>query len=597
MFTTKQKSLITNKNVGKSKTSANAKASGGIEAARVISSDNPFVNFGISKHFETRSGNGALKFSTSGNLFVDQFGNIAKYKSPRSFSDISKDMNTLWACDQELTVKFVLYLRMITRQDTYPDGTKTKTTQRGAGLKHEGIVRMIWLAVNAPETFARNLGLFITVGSWNDLIKMLSYDVQYNGWAGRMLDWEFIGNAIMAGLENPNTTNLVRKYLPQIKANSKCNTLEAEADNVIAKWICSLIFGAKNEDNGSSYKQYRKLKTTGNAHQWQQLISQSKHNLVNFDTVAGRALALLVSGKYLKNHKLEDKYSAWIESKPVAKFTGYPYELAQMVVPGIKQYQKSTINAQFNQLVEVAKKGLTDGGLRPISVLDCSGSMSSPMYIGNGQVGKLKSIEVAFSSAIFFNEMMNQKSPFYNTYLQFSSQTSMCKFIGQNFVDKYLTSPRNGWGGTNFQTVFDFFVDFKRRNPNVDESLIPNFIVIFSDGEFNSVAHAGNFTTNIEAGRAKLAQYYSKEFCENFGLCFIDLPNTFYSNRPATKFETFGNSKNTFYFSGFDLSPLGFLFGVEGQRNKETGEIVIPKTAEELFMAAMDQEVLNQVTV
>ena len=595
MFTTKQKNLISNKNVRTSKTSA--KADGGIMSGRIVTNDNPFLNFGFGKVAETKSGNGALKYSTSGNLFVDQFGAVAKYKSPRTFSDISADMNKLWACDQELTVKFVLYLRMITRQDQLPDGSKTKTTQRGAGLKHEGIVRMVWLAVNAPDVFASNLGLFITVGSWNDLIKMLSYDVQYNGWAGRILDWNFMGNVILAGLENPNTTNLIRKYLPQIKANAKCHTLEAQADNVIAKWICSLIFGTKTDETGTTYKEYRRLKTSGTAHQWQQLISQSKHNLVDFNTVAGRALALMVSGKYLKNHKLETKYTAWIETKPVAKFTGFPYELAQMAAPGIKQYQKSTINAQFNQLVEVAKKGLVDGGIRPISVLDCSGSMGSPMYIGSGQVGKLKSIEVAFSSAIFFNEMMNQKSPFYNTYLQFSNQTSMCKFIGHNFVDKYLTSPRNGWGGTNFQTVFDFFVDFKRRNPTIDEALIPNFITIFSDGEFNGVAHAGNFTTNIEAGRAKLAQYYSKEFCENFGLCFIDLPNTFYSNRPATKFETFGNCKNVFYFSGYDLSPLGFLFGVEGQRNKETGEIVVPKTAEELFMAAMNQEVLNMVTV
>lgn len=597
MFTTKQKSLITDKNVGKSKTSANAKASGGIEAARIIPSDNPFVNFGIGKHFETKSGNGALKFSTSGNLFVDQFGSVAKYKSPRSFSDISKDMNILWACDQELTVKFVLYLRMITRQDSYPDGTKTKTTQRGAGLKHEGIVRMIWLSVNAPETFAKNLGLFIIAGSWNDIIKMLSYDVQYNGWAGRILDWEFIGNAILAGLENPNTTNLVRKYLPQIKANSKCNTLEAEADNVIAKWICSLIFGTKNEDSGSSYKQYRKLKTSGTAHQWQQLISQSKHNLVNFDTVAGRALALLVSGKYLKNHNLEAKYSAWIESKPVAKFTGYPYELAQMTNNTLKPYQKNTINAQFNQLVEVAKKGLTDGGLRPISVIDFSGSMSERMYIGNGKVGKLKSIEVAFSSAIFFNEMMDKKSPFYDSYLGFSNRTVMGRFYGANFVDKYTRSNKLSCGGTNFESVFDFFADFKRQNPNIDESLIPNFIVIFSDGEFNRPTHSSGFKTNIEAGRAKLANYYSKEFCENFGLCFVDLPNTFYSHKPQTKFETFGNCKNVFYFSGYDLSPLGFLFGVEGQRNAETGEIIVPKTAEELFLAAMNQEILNQVTV
>ena len=426
---------------------------------------------------------------------------------------------------------------------------------------------------------------------------MLSYDVQYNGWKNRLLDWDFLGNVILAGLENENTCNLVKKYLPQIKANSKCKTIEAQADNVIAKWICSRLFGTKTENAGVTYKSYRELKKSGTAHQWQQLISQGNHMLVDFDSVHGRALASMVSGKYLKNHGLEDKYQTWISSKPVAKFTGFPYELAQATAKIKQKYQKDTINAQFNTLVEVAKKGLTGAGLRPISVLDCSGSMDSPMYIGNGQVGKLRSIEVAFSSAIFFNEMMLKNSPFYDTYLSFHNQTEMNRFSGKNFVDKYTTSRRDGWGGTNFQSVFDFFVDFKRKNPSVDENLIPNFIVCFSDGEFNGVSGAGNTITNIEAGRRKLAQVFSKEYCENFGVCFVDLPNTFNYRKPEPKFETFGNCKNTFYFSGYDLSPLGFLFGVEGKFNEETGEVIVPKTAEELFYSSMDQELLNLVVI
>jgi hypothetical protein len=44
------------------------------------------------------------------------------------------------------------------------------------------------------------------------------------------------------------------------------------------------------------------------------------------------------------------------------------------------------------------------------------------MYIGSGKIGKLKSIEVAFSSAIFFNEMMDKNSPFYDVYLNIYQQ-------------------------------------------------------------------------------------------------------------------------------------------------------------------------------
>lgn len=58
---------------------------------------------------------------------------------------------------------------MITRVTQLFDGSKTSESMRGQGLKHEGIFRMIWIAINAPDTFWKNIGLFISI----DLGKML----------------------------------------------------------------------------------------------------------------------------------------------------------------------------------------------------------------------------------------------------------------------------------------------------------------------------------------------------------------------------------------------------------------------------------------
>jgi hypothetical protein len=559
--------------------------------ATVRPAKNAFVQAGLKTSAQTLSGNGALKYTTTGDAFVDEFGTAGRFKAPRDYKDVDASMRKLWSENRVDAVKFAFYLRMVTRQVVFPDGTKTEETQRGQGLKHEGIYRVMWLAINQPKVFWNNVHLFISVGGWKDIITMLSYDLQYNGWKDRKLDWDKMGKLVVAGLENPKTTNLVRKYLPQIKANSYCKTLESQADNMIAKWICSLMFGGKPDaNNASTYKKYRKLKSSGTAHQWQQAISQGQILNINFDTVHGRALALLVSGKFLKNNKLEDKYAKWISNKPVAKFTGYVHELAEMVKPGIKQYQIDTINAQFNQLVAVAMVGLVAQGIRPISAVDTSGSMDSPMYIGSGQVGKLRSIQIAFSSTLFFDEMILKGSPFKNSYLCFSSRTSLHQFSGTGFVERYNNiMSRRGGGGTNFESVFQFFADFKRNNPSVPESEIPNFVVCWSDGEFNRVSTG--LKSNVDRGRQILqAAGYSKDFYTNFGLGFIELPNTFYSHKPTPKFETFGDVKNVFYFSGHDLSPLAFLFGV----GKSKG---LPTTASELFQAAMDQEVLNLLEV
>lgn len=108
-------------------------------------------------------------------------------------------------------------------------------------------------------------------------------------------------------------------------------------------------------------------------------------------------------------------------------------------------------------------------------------------------------------------------------------------------------------------------------------------------GEFNRASTG--IQTNVQRGRDILmAAGYSKEFYSNFGLGFIDLPNTFYSHKPTPKFETFGDVKNVFYFSGHDLSPLAFLFGAGSSKG-------LPSTAQELFEVAMDQEVLNLLEV
>lgn len=320
-------------------------------------SGNAFVTAGLKKSSETLSGNGALKYSTTGNAFVDQFGVLGSYKAPRSFDQITADCEKLWATNPLMTVAFIFYIRMITRVVNLFNGVSTKASQKGAELKHEGIFRMIWLHMKAPDTFWKNITLFISIGSWKDIITMLSYDLQYNGWAGKKLDWKQFGDLLLSGLDNPNTSELLKKYLPQIKSNSQCKTLESQADNLISKWICSLLFGTKNEESGSTYKKYRKLKVSGTAHEWQQLISQRQYTKIEFNKIHGRALSLLVRSKFLDTSKLRDKYTAWV-TKPETevKYTGFVHELFSVCrsyknVISIPIAEKETINKQFKTLV------------------------------------------------------------------------------------------------------------------------------------------------------------------------------------------------------------------------------------------------------
>ena len=548
--------------------------------------DNPFLKTGMKKSVTTNKlGNGATKLTTTGSDFVDDFGKVTNYKAPRSFEEISKTVSLQWSQNPFLTICMIFYIRMITRVISLWDGTKTSETQRGQGLKHEGIFRMIWVAINAPDTFWKNIVLFISIGSWKDIITMLSYDLQYNGWEGRKLDWEKLVKLMLAGIENPNYSELIKKYLPQIKANSQCTTLEAQADNLIGKWICSLLFGTKGEESGTTYKRYRLLKSKGTAHQWQQLISQGKHNLINFDTVHGRALSKMVSSKYLANQGLTEKYSKWIASKPVAKYTGYVYELftplginTHMSAKNLKEHEKATINKQFLNLVEVAKNGMNKEDSGFIGVLDTSGSMTS-LVPGT----KVSAYSVGKSLTLFMSYLLEGR--FNNCYLEFSNQTIMKQWRGDNPIDQLCNDNSSIIADTNFLSVANHFGKILKEG--VSESEFPKGIVCFSDGCFNSTHDNKSNFNNL---KSRLLQFgFSRNYVNNFKVILWDIPNSAYG-KSQTAFEDFADTPNLFHISGLDASALAFITGTKNMTS-------IPKNSDELMQAALGQEIMKMIEV
>ena len=490
-------------------------------------------------------------------------------------------MSLLWDQNPRLTISFVIYLRLITRTVKFPDGTRTSTTQRGQGLKHESIMRMIWLAVNHPEEFWNNVNLFVSAGSWKDIVTMLSYDLQYNGWEGRVLNWKDFTSLILAGLENPETSELVKKYLPQIKSRSKCKTVAVQADTIIGKYLCSAIFD-DIENKVESYAKYRKLKVSGTAHVWQQLISQGRFMEIDFDTVHGRALAQMVSGQFLKNNGLEETFEKWMASKPVAKYTGYVYELMQPVKSGysnnvLRSYQEDAINKQFLGLIETAKKGMT--GENPfITVVDTSSSMTG-LVPGT----KVSAYDVAKSMALYFSYLL--KGPFHNHWMEFNHNCILKKWIGDTPVKKLQNDHSEAYGSTDFESVARTFVEV--RQSGVKEKDFPGGILCLSDGCFNyNHSNKGNYKL---FKKILLKGGFSKEFVDKFKIVLWDMPNGYYVDRGA-KFEEFADCPGMFHISGLDGSIVAFLMGTEYNPT-------VPKNSDELFLAAMNQEIMDRIVI
>lgn len=536
----------------------------------------------------TFSGNGSLKYSTSGNPFVDDFMMIASYRNPRPIKEVFETMRTLWSIDPITALKESVYLRLITRDTKLFEGTKLKV-QKGQGLRAEFFSRMMWLAVYHPNTFKKNLPLFVAAGSWDDIFEMLRIDLSYEHDGNkykRALDWKFISNFIINGLNDENQSELVKKYLPNIKAAKFCTTKRSQCNNYIAKYLAKLLFYKKNEDGTETskefmYTSYSKLKSSGTAHEWQKLISQGKFEELSFDNIPGRALSLLANTQFLVNQGLEEKFTEWILSKNTAKFTGFVYEL--FTKPATKDFQKALVNKQFEGLLETAKSEGTSKE-RFLCCLDTSGSMESSCY----GLPNTTSLNVAKSLALYFSYFLDDQ--FQNSFLEFSNKVTMRKWEGETPYDKFWNTWGKGWGNTNFIGIAEFFTDIKKLG--VPEEVFPTGVICISDGEFDICGD--NTKTNFEQFLELLRQAeFSEEFVNNFKIVLWDIPNTFYSSKPEPKFESSADAPNFFYISGFDPAGITFLLGKTPEDKKEEA----PKTAEELFRAAMNQELLNLLRI
>jgi hypothetical protein len=562
--------------------------------------ENNFVKEGLKLSAETVSGNGAKKYSTSNDAFVDNFSMIANFKAPRDYAEVSKDMYKLWSINPKKCLQLAVYIRLITRetQIVLPNETITLDVQRGQGLKNEGIMRMLWLAMHHKPTFMANMPYFIAAGSWKDVFEMMSLDLQYHGWEGRKLDWNFMRKVILAGLANGHTSELVKKYLPTIRSMKECKTVDSQARTIIGQYLASCIYGKKKDkkadketaDSRAAQRRYRKLKQSGTAHTWQQLISQKKLLELDFNTIHGRALSLLVGSKFLKNQGLVEKYSKWISGRKVAKYTGFVFELFQPLGDSyrtnrLEEYREQTINAQFNGLVETGRQNLNQNS-KLLVVRDISGSMTFEAVGTN-----MSSYAIGKAMALYFSALLD--GPFKDAYATFSSTCKLCTWKGKTPIEKWANDTDGNFGNTNLLSVADMFVKL-RSTMKISENEFPTGALLVSDGEFDvasSWGGSGASVTNFTAFRQRLLKGgFSKEYVDNFKLILWDLPNGYYGGGLRPKFEDFADAPNNFYISGYDPAAVAFILGTKPFK-------ATPKNATELFNAAMDQELLNRLVV
>lgn len=532
----------------------------------------------------TLTENGAVSFASAGKAIIDQFAH-AGTAIGRPINQVFAEQAQLWAEDPESAVRFPFYLRLITRKVKVSEEKKTDAVQKGAGLRDEAFKRILWLAYNQPEVFNRNAWLLPVVGSWKDLWTLMLLDMDNEN----RIDKNFVFSIMAAGLDDETQCDLIRKYMPAIKANSKCKTDRAQTLNTLAKAFASFL--------GLSVKEYRKMKASGTAHEFQKLICSRSYADIDWKTIPGRALTNLVSGKFLSNHGLTDSYLKWVMSQPTVKFTGYVYELGMKLDAMGRNLSMNqtptraaalyTINKQFDGLIELAKKD--QGGIKGnvLCGLDTSGSMSGAIQ----GVPGLTSYDVCVSLGIYFSEL--NTGAFHNVVAMFDDTSRVMKLSG-TFSEKWeaIRNATTAWGGTNFLSLVRLLADQRKKHKNIPESEFPQTLLVVSDMQFNPSSRwnyrAEREATNQEAARNILREVFSEEFVKNFNFIWWYCASRDGAGHdvPATM-DQGGN----YMFSGFDGSIVTLLLGGDEQVKPDG----TPLTMEEMVQKALSQEIFSFV--
>ena len=526
-----------------------------------------------------RTENGAISYATFGSALMDQFGKAASFRG-RNISEVWSEQDMLWSEDANSALKFPFYLRMITRQVNILGGKKSEKVQRGAGSRDEAFKRLLWIAKYHPDEFYRNLWILPMVGSWKDLWVLLSFDG-----AEAYLDEQKFFEVIAEGINDDNHRDLVKKFMPRIRADKKCKTPWAQRTNTLAKRFANFA--------GWTYKDYRTFKSTGKAHEFQTVICKGLYHNINWKTIPGRALLNLVSGNFLKSHGLTNEYVEWLKSQPVAKFNGYAFELSRKLRSykggGPDLATKVTIDKQFDGLIATASK---DGGAitgNVLCALDTSASMTGTTLDNSGT----QPYDVCLALGIYFSEL--NKGAFHNVVAEFNSISKLMTING-TFSEKLNQLQRNCYGGgsTNFQSLIDLIVDTRKKNPKMDIEEFPTTLLIVSDMQFNPSGRLGSYNTrnvsektNYETAMAKLRSVFPEDFVNNFKIVWW-----YCTNRKCNDFPSTMENAGTYIFSGYDGAVASFLLGGD---TVTSNDVKTMPTMEDIIKSAFEQEVLSLI--
>ena len=518
---------------------------------------------------------GAKALATSGKNSLNYFANIGTYRG-RDLKEVAKDMSKAWKEDPLLALSILFYARMVTRKTK--GGFESTKVQKGQGVKDEFIKGLQYVESNHPEILKKNLWIVPLVGSWKDLW----YDSANSGHYHYIMPEEVYSLIKDYIRKDEYNRSLIAKYLPRIRSGKQVKNDRHKRMNKWALGLCSFL--------GWSQKDYRKFKSNpaNVAHLWQRKMSAKEWDEIDFNKIPGRAISQMINNKgkdgksALQRHGLETKFETWLDTQPIAKFTGYVYELFKQAQPyKLPSFKEKLINKQFDGLLALAKADGVSGLQGNVwCALDTSSSMGCPVL----PQSVLSAYDICISLGIYFSSL--NEGAFKDHVVMFDDRSKVLKLKG-TFVEKVkqISMASTAWGSTNFQSVIDEIVRVRKSYPEIPVSEFPETILVVSDMQFDPAGK--NTETNYEHMMKKLTAV---------GLDKVKVIWWNVTGRSKTFTNKFDDNGVTL-ISGFDPAIISLILGGEKEKVDEVTGKVRALTPYENMMKALDQEVLKLLKI
>ena len=392
----------------------------------------------------TRTENGAVALSTTGDGCLDLFGTIGALREAddarieRLFAEAYKE-------DPLFATKLAFYGRDV---------------RGGLGERRMFRVLLRYMAQYHPEALRANLDLVGVYGRYDDLYELTGTQLEAEMWAAMKTQFE----------------------------EDRRNMEEGHAISLLAKWIKTADASSPRtrklgiltaQKLGYSVYEFKRIVRRMRKHIGvvEALMSAGRWDEITYSEVPSRAM--LIYRNAFRRHD-EDRFAAFIDravegKETIHSATLYPYDIVSKYLSFGWNIDAAQIPAAESKVLEAQWRALpeyVEAGTNALVMADVSGSMAG------------RPMATSLGLALYFAE--HNRGDYHNLFMTFSAQPQFVSVQGETLQQKLASISKAAWGmNTDLCEAFRRVLTLAVANHTPKSDMVQSIIVI-SDMEIDA---------------------------------------------------------------------------------------------------------------